>query len=458
MSDAAATHPNGNGAAFADTPEYRSALLGGPTRLALLAGVGGLIVWAILAGIIFSATPPERPDGAPGDQRVQELFLSYLTGFTFWMIIGFGSVFFLCVGYVTGGRWAILLRRSLEANAKTLVFGFVLFLPVAVSMAMGGNSIYWWARHDAKHEHAEADKGAAQASFDVVRPNVEVDEEAKIHDWLFPAFAIPRGFIYIGIFSVLVWGFLWRNARIAEYDPDLAVASAARNRQKYPASVGLFVFALGLTYVATDWVMSLDATFNASMFPVIMFDNAAVTSYSVGLLLLLWLKRKGDPRFRHLFPPTEQIHLGSLLLAFTLAWAYFNFSQFMLIWIGNLPEEIPYYLKRTREGWGWYAGLAVVFHFPIPFLLLLFRRVKSNPVALRNIAILLLSIVFIDVMWWVAPSMTHLSFPKFYWLMDVAATVAVGGFWVAVWLTLLKKHPLLPTREVYLLEAYHHGH
>ena len=458
MSDAAATHPNGNGAAFADTPEYRSALLGGPIRLALLAGVGGLIVWAILAGIIFSATPPERPDGAPGDQRVQELFLSYLTGFTFWMIIGFGSVFFLCVGYVTGGRWAILLRRSLEANAKTLVFGFVLFLPVAVSMAMGGNSIYWWARHDAKHEHAEADKGAAQASFDVVRPNVEVDEEAKIHDWLFPAFAIPRGFIYIGIFSVLVWGFLWRNARIAEYDPDLAVASAARNRQKYPASVGLFVFALGLTYVATDWVMSLDATFNASMFPVIMFDNAAVTSYSVGLLLLLWLKRKGDPRFRHLFPPTEQIHLGSLLLAFTLAWAYFNFSQFMLIWIGNLPEEIPYYLKRTREGWGWYAGLAVVFHFPIPFLLLLFRRVKSNPVALRNIAILLLSIVFIDVMWWVAPSMTHLSFPKFYWLMDVAATVAVGGFWVAVWLTLLKKHPLLPTREVYLLEAYHHGH
>jgi len=458
MSDAAATHPNGNGAAFADTPEYRSALLGGPIRLALLAGVGGLIVWAILAGIIFSATPPERPDGAPGDQRVQELFLSYLTGFTFWMIIGFGSVFFLCVGYVTGGRWAILLRRSLEANAKTLVFGFVLFLPVAVSMAMGGNSIYWWARHDAKHEHAEADKGAAQASFDVVRPNVEVDEEAKIHDWLFPAFAIPRGFIYIGVFSVLVWGFLWRNARIAEYDPDLAVASAARNRQKYPASVGLFVFALGLTYVATDWVMSLDATFNASMFPVIMFDNAAVTSYSVGLLLLLWLKRKGDPRFRHLFPPTEQIHLGSLLLAFTLAWAYFNFSQFMLIWIGNLPEEIPYYLKRTREGWGWYAGLAVVFHFPIPFLLLLFRRVKSNPVALRNIAILLLSIVFIDVMWWVAPSMTHVSFPKFYWLMDVAATVAVGGFWVAVWLTLLKKHPLLPTREVYLLEAYHHGH
>jgi hypothetical protein len=459
MSVAAATHPNGNGAAFADTQEYRDRLLGGPLRLALLVAIGGAIVWAILAGIVFSTTVPERPDGAPGDQRIQQLFLSYLTGFTFWMIIGMGSVFFLCVGYVTGGRWAILLRRSLEANAKTLLFGAILFIPVAISMGMGTNSIYWWARQGAEHGHEHVDaKVDAHVRPDIVRPNIEVDEEAKINEWLNPGFAIPRGFIYIGVFSALVWLWLWRNARIAEYDPDLAVASAARNRQKYPGSVGLFVFALGTTYIATDWVMSLDATFNASMFPVIMFDNAAVTSYSVGLLLLLWLKRKGDPRFQHLFPATEQIHLGSLLLAFTLAWAYFNFSQFMLIWIGNLPEEIPYYLKRTREGWGWYAAIAVIIHFPIPFLLLLFRRVKSNPVVLRNIAIMLLSIVFFDVMWWVAPSMTHASFPKFYWLMDVAATVAVGGLWMAVFLWNLKKHPLLPTREVYLLEAYHHGH
>ena len=88
----------------------------------------------------------------------------------------------------------------------------------------------------------------------------------------------------------------------------------------------------------------------------------------------------------------------------------------------------------------------------------MFRRIKSNPVALRNIAIMLLSIVFVDVMWWVAPSMTHVSFPKFYWLMDVAATVGVGGLWMAAYYWHLKKHPLLPTREVYLLEAYHHGH
>jgi hypothetical protein len=459
MSDAAATHTNGNGAPFADTPEYRATLLGGPIRLALLVGVGGLIVWAVLAGIMFSTTPAGAAPGQTGDQRVQQLFLSYLTGFTFWFIVGTGSFFFLCVQYVTGGRWGILLRRSLEANARNIyTIGFILFIPIAVSMAMGSNSIYWWARHEAHKEHEQhAAETPPYSASAVNNLNVYADEEKKINEWLNPPFAIPRGFIWIGLFTLMV---LWMrsNAKTAEENPDLAVAAAARERQKYPASVGLFVFAVITAMFATDWLMSLEPTFTSSMFPVIVFDNAAVTSYSIGLLLLLWLKRKGDPRFQHLFPATEQIHLGSLLLAFTLAWAYFNFSQFMLIWIGNLPEEIPYYLKRTREGWGWYAALAVVVHFPIPFLLLLFRRIKSNPVALRNIAIMMISIVFIDVMWWVAPSMSHEAFPKFYWLMDVAATVAVGGFWVAAWLWHLKKWPLLPTREVYLLEAYHHGH
>jgi hypothetical protein len=469
MSDAV-THTNGNGAAHADTPEYRDRLLGGPLKLALLVGVGGLIAYLILAGLVFTMSPAGNEE--EGHSRWQAITLPYLTGFTFWMIVGFGSVFFLMVQYVTGGRWGVLLRRSLEANSKNIyTLGFLLFLPVAAMMFMGENSIYWWARHHAhmghpgegeakkpgEHTQTEPATQSNGARPNVIRPDVNVDEEKKIADWLFPAFTAFRGFLYIGIFSALVlW--MWGNARRAEYDPDLAVAAAARDRQKYVGSVGLFVFALTMTFIATDWIMSLETTFSSSMFPVIVFDNAAVTAYSIGLLTLLWLKRKGDPRFQHLFPATEQIHLGSLLLAFTLAWTYFNFSQFMLIWIGNLPEEIPYYLKRTREGWGWYAALAVVFHFPIPFLLLLFRRVKSNPVALGRIAIMLIAVVFIDVMWWVAPSMSHEHFPKFYWLMDVAATVAVGGFWMAAFFWHLKKHPLLPTREVYLLEAYHHGH
>jgi hypothetical protein len=460
MTEAAANHTNGNGAAVADTPEHRDRLLAGPLKMSLLIGIGGLIAYLILGGIVYSMAP----SGPDDTRRIQQWFLSFLTGYIFWIMVGMGSVFFLCLQYVTGGRWGILLRRPLEANAKTLfVIGIPGFLVVAWSMFSGENSMYWWARHLAHmgHEAAEHKEPAHEATpgvrADVVRPELMVDEERKIADWLSPQFTVVRGFLYFGFFGGLVF-WLWRNARIAEYDPNLDVAYAARNRQKYPASIGLFVFALTTTFIATDWIMSLESVFNSSMFPVIMFDNAAVIAYSIGLLLLLYLKRKGEPRFQHLFPATEQIHLGSLLLAFTLAWSYFNFSQYMLIWIGNLPEEIPYYLKRTRGGWGWYAALAVVFHFPIPFLLLLFRRVKSSPVALRRIAIMLLVVVFFDVMWWIAPSMSHAGFPPFFWLMDVAAGVAIGGVWMAAFFWLLKKHPLMPSREVYLLEAYHHGH
>ncbi|HEX3151875.1 MAG TPA: hypothetical protein VHR66_27635 [Gemmataceae bacterium] len=455
MSEGAATHTNGADAA--DTPENRARLLGGPQKLALLVGIGGLIAYLALGGLVFSMT--EAHNDEEKGARIAQFFLSFLTGFQFWVLVGLGSVFFLCVQYVTGGRWGILLRRPLEANCKTLfIVGLLGFVVLAGNMFMGKSSIYWWAQHATTGHHAaEPEVKHGGKSFNNVNPNLEVDEEKKMEEYLFPSFTAIRGFIYFGLFGGLFF-WMWKNAKTAEYDPDLKAAAAARDRQKYVGSVGLFVFAITMTFIATDWIMSLEPTFSSSMFPVIMFDNAAVISYSVGLLVLLYLKKQGEPRFQNLFPATEQVHLGSLLLAFTLAWTYFNFSQYMLIWIGNLPEEIAYYLKRTREGWGWYAAIAVIFHFPIPFLLLLFRRVKSSPVALKRIAIMLLIVVLFDVMWWVSPSMSHAEFPAFHWLMDVAAGVGIGGIWMAVFFWNLKKHPLLPTREVYLLEAYHHGH
>jgi hypothetical protein len=451
--------------AVADTPEHRAALLNGPQKLAALIGLAGAVAFLILSGIYFGAGPSD-PHGA-GATPLRQVFLSFHTGFVFWTLIGVGSVFFLCVQYVTGGRWGILLRRPLEANLRTMFLVSVpAFVVVAIGMYMGEQSIFWWARPEARVEQPASEK-KSEEKFNNVRPNLEVDEDNKKEEWLSllvtkghnwqPFGAIPRGIIYFIAFGVLALRML-KNAMTAEYNEDFVVAAAARKRQKAVASVGLFVFAITLTFMATDWIMSLDTTFSSSMFPVIVFDNSAVASYALGLLVLLYLKKKGEPRFQHLFPATEQIHLGSLLLAFTLAWTYFNFSQYMLIWIGNLPEEIPYYLKRTRGGWGWYAAIAVIFHFPIPFLLLLFRRVKSSPKVLHCIATMLLIVIACDVMWWIAPSLSHADAPKFYLLMDAAAWVAIGGIWMFVFFGQLKKHPLLPSREIYLLEAYHHGH
>ena len=443
MSHAAATTT-----AFEETPEYRANLLAGPQKIALLAAAGGLVLFAVL-GIAL---------GLGGNDGFAPVFASYLTAFMFWVSIGLGSVFFLLIQYVTGGRWGILLRRPLEANSKTLLLGFFLFLPVMVSFFGGDNSPYWWARHE---DHVEPQVEAAKTDSpffrkSVVSPDLHADEHKKKNEWLFPWFTALRGAIYFSLFGALVF-VMNKFAMTAEYDPNEEVARIARSRQKYVASFGLFLFAITLTLLATDWVMSLDMTFTSSMFPVIVFDNAAITAYSVGLITLLYLKRKGHPQFVDLFPSGEQIHLGSLLLAFTLGWTYFNFSQYMLIWIGNLAEEIPYYMKRTRGGWGWYVLIMIAFHFCVPFMLLLFRHVKANESALRSVALGLLAVCFADVMWWINPSQTHTG-ANYSWLMDVSAWVGVGGVWVWYFLGQLKKHPFLPSREVYLLEAYHHGH
>lgn len=454
MSDAAA-----NTTAFQETPEYRHELLSGPRGKALLVGIAGFVAYGVIGGALVSA----------GMADVQQFMIAYLVGFLFWVSMSLGSLFFQSIHYVTGGRWGILMRRPMEAYMRTWAFGFVLFLPVIGMMFAGKSSIYWWAgHHPGEHEHAAtegkeeekaAHKEAAEGPWkrkNVTKPNLEIDEDRKVAEYLNPVFTAVRGVLY---FLIVGGSMFWilSNAMKAENSPDEEAGRIARNRQKYAGTVGIVIFALMMAFISTDWIMSLEKTFASSMFPVIVFDNAAIITYASGMLTLLYLKEKKHPHFENLFPPTEQVHLGSMLLAFTLAWTYFNFSQFMLIWIGNLPEEIPYYLRRTTNGWQYYAIIMTVFHFFVPFLLLLFRHVKSDPKVLRWVCIGLLIVCFTDVFWWINPTFIHENY-SVYWLMDIAAWVGVGGVWIWYYLGQLAKRPLLPTRELYILEAYNHGH
>jgi hypothetical protein len=156
--------------------------------------------------------------------------------------------------------------------------------------------------------------------------------------------------------------------------------------------------------------------------------------------------------------PKFQLDMGSLMLAFTLFWSYTSFSQLMLVWIGNLPEEIPFFLKRSNQtGWWWVSAVLVVFHFGLPFILLLFRDIKLHPVRLRVMAIYLLVVCAIDVVWWIEPSLERSS-PLFI-LLDVGAIVGIGGLWGLVFLYHLKKRPLIPRNETFWLpEGHHHEH
>src|SRR5262249_34923527 len=157
----------------------------------------------------------------------------------------------------------------------------------------------------------------------------------------------------------------------------------------------IITYALTLTFACTHWVVSLEPTWSSTMFPVIFAVNQLLTSLALSLAVLLLLSKW--PPLSHWVRPSEQIHLGSFMLAITLFWTYTSFSQLMLIWVGNLPEEIPFYLNRSREGWQWVSWVLAITHFFAPFVLLLFRRVKENPVALRNVALLIVTACAVDV-------------------------------------------------------------
>jgi hypothetical protein len=199
--------------------------------------------------------------------------------------------------------------------------------------------------------------------------------------------------------------------------------------------------------------MSLQEGWASTMFPVIMLIHQFLMTLCFCVMVFLFLSSRSP--FKEVMRPKFQLDMGSMMLAFTLFWTYTSFSQLMLIWIGNLPEEIPFYLKRSdKEGWWWISAALIVFHFACPFLLLLFRDIKLHPVRLRVMAIYLLIFCGVDVVWWIEPTFPHHS-PLFI-LMDIGAILGIGGLWSLVFIQILKRRPLLPTNELYQLPEGHH--
>jgi len=192
------------------------------------------------------------------------------------------------------------------------------------------------------------------------------------------------------------------------------------------------------------------------MFPVIAAVNQFLTCFAFSVALFLGLVSRSP--FKEVMRPKFQLDMGTLMLAFTLFWSYTSFSQLLIIWIGNLPEEIPFYLRRSNEtGWWYVSASLIVFHFAVPFLLLLFRDIKLHAARLRVMAMYLVVICAVDVTWWVEPTFTHSS-PLFV-LMDIGAIVGIGGVWGLAFLNQLKKRSLLPTNETYQLpEGHSHEH
>ncbi|RMF65916.1 MAG: hypothetical protein D6743_07220 [Calditrichaeota bacterium] len=352
----------------------------------------------------------------------EQFFKSYLLGYMFWIGLALGSLALLALHHLVGGGWGFSIQRLLESSTRTLPLLAILFIPFVFGM----RELYSWAR-----------------------PEVVAADKLLQHKSLYlnvPFFWI-RAAGYFGVWLVLAF---FLNRWSGELDKSGEIKLCHRMRTLSGPTILLYV--LTLTFASIDWVMSLDAHWFSTIFGFMFVVGQAVLTMA---FVIVVLGRLAPHKPLSDLVETKHFHdLGNLLMAFIMLWAYISFSQFLIIWSGNLPEEIPWYLDRMHGGWQWIALLIVLFHFAVPFILLLSRRNKRRLEILSKVALALIFMRMVDLFWIVVPNF-HPDGIRVHWL-DAAALVGIGGLWLALFVRQLKSRPLLPLQDPRLQEVFQH--
>jgi hypothetical protein len=322
-------------------------------------------------------------------------FYSYLTAWLCWTGITLGSLAILLLHNLTGGAWGVAARPALQASAATLPLVGLLFVPIALS----ADRIYPWAL-------------TSQAALDPLlahkRPYLNV-----------PAFQV-RAAVYFAVWLALGGLVAWQRRHVVE------PGSIEERRLKRFSGQGLALHGLAVTFAAIDWTMSLQPHWFSTIYGVIAFS-------AQGLAALAWATLVTAASSRDDQSPSVRLDamhdLGKLLLGFLMFWAYVAFSQFLIIWYGNVPEEVAWYVRRTSGGWGAVALAIVVLHFAVPFLILLSRNVKRRASWLGGVAALLLVMHGVDTAWQIQPAAPRTESYK-PWL-DLGLAIGLGGLWFA---------------------------
>ena len=347
-----------------------------------------------------------------------QFFQSYLVAWLFWLGIAMGSLAVLMLQYLTGGRWGLIVRRTLGAATRTLPALAILFLPVVLGM----QALYSWARPEAAADEMIQQKAA----------------------YLNPMGFTLRGFLYLAIWALFAFILSWLSLK-----QDRTGDPALLQRMKLVAAPGLAIYCLLATFASVDWLMSLDPHWYSSVFGVYFIVGQGLSALAFLIVMAVYLSQR-EP-MEAVFRPLYFHDYGKLMLAFVMLWAYIALSQLLIIWSANLPEEVGWYLERSHGVWKYVSILLALFHFFLPFVLLLSRDLKRDAKRLSRVAILVLFMRFIDLFWLAAPSFGHEGL-SFHWL-DLATVLAVGGVWFALFIGQLRRHPLLPINDPFLEEA-----
>jgi hypothetical protein len=315
--------------------------------------------------------------------------------------------------HLVSGRWGFVVQRPLEAAARTLPLMALLFVPIL----FGLRDLYPWARPEA-----------------VAADHLLQHKQPYLNVTFFTVRTALYFTLWIGLALLLS---RWSAAQDRTGDPLLTRAI------KRLSGPGLGLYAIAVTFAAVDWVMSLEPLWYSTMYGVIFLVGQGLLA--LGFVIIVGVALSRRPPLATVFT-TERLHdLGNLLLAHVMLWAYIGFSQYLIIWSGNLPEETPWYLHRTAGGWQAVALLLVVFHFAVPFLVLLNRVTKRRGSLLLGVAAGVLVVRLLDLVWIVTPAFHPEGF-RLHWL-DVAAPIALGGLWLGAFCLNLRRRPLLPRND-----------
>jgi len=358
-----------------------------------------------------------------------EFYRAYLLGFMAWLGVALGSMAILMIRHLTGGGWGVVIRRILGAAMRTVPLLAALFIPII----LGIKKLYIWAQpleniHD-KHlrEHLE----------DITKTYLTTNS------------FIVRAIIYFAIWNLL--SFL-----LSHWSKQTDRAGAPDNTERFKAvsGPGLILYGFTISFAAIDWVMSLDPSWISTIFGLFILIGEVLSAMCFAVIVERILF-KYKPMSEMLTPDFVHDH-GKWMLTFIMVWAYFGFSQWLIIWAGNLPSEITYYIRRINGGWGYVGLIIVIFHFAIPFAILLSRPFKRNIYKLLWLAAWLLLMRLVDLFWIIEPNFSKTLNVT---LADIVVPIAIGGFWLAYFFRNLGALPLLPVYDpsaIEVLQPQHH--
>jgi len=419
-----------------------------PAELGAPAFVDAWKTRALVAGAIFAVIAVilgylgQAQDGLGWDHFLRAWTLG--TMLTWGLAVG--GLALLMVQYCSGGKWGLLLRRPLEALSRTLPVIFVYWLVIALFM----KRLYLWAQYPTAGDTATALKNGVLSEIqahciDFKRPMLNVDM-----------------FWGVSLLCFAIWAYYAWQLNTLAYRRENDVAENTPYWIKKFENVsgpGILIYAITMTACAIYWVMSMDVTWFSSVYGLLFLVGQGYLVLAFCIIVAISLSR-AEP-FKTILRQTEQHDLGKLAFAFVMLNIYLNFGQFLIIWSGNLPGEINWYLDRIRGSWGIVITLDFIFHWVIPFSMLLSRDLKRNKKRLLRVCQWMVFARAFDMFWLIEPNFKDAARNlHFSWgiLEYIAVPAALFCFWLAYYCTVLKKRPLVQVNDPHLAEILEPEH